>query len=417
MRVFRFDSRPIPADLRRNFLLLFLDIGFWGLLNGTTIAFLSIYLARQGATGMQIGLVGAMPAIVNLVFTLPAGSWLGKKKIQKFVSWASIFSRLFYFLPIIFPSILTPESEIWAIMLTVLVMSIPGTVFAVGFQALFAEAVPDEWRAYVSGFRNTIFSITITLTTLISGVLLESIIYPAGYQLVFLFGFIGSICSSLAIFLVRPVPQPPSTNPLSDTKTNPLLKDQHRGLWRILRFDILRSHYGRIVLLLFGFYFAQYLPVPIFPLYSVNLMGFSDQIIGTQVALFYLVVALVSTQLERFSRRFGAGKAVAYGCTIITVYPLLLALQQGVWLFYLSVMLGGIGWGLAGGAIYNYLLEHIPADDRPAHLAWYNLFFSAGILFGSLLGPKAAELFGIPQALLLSSVLRLAAGLALIKWG
>jgi hypothetical protein len=31
-------------------------------------------------------------------------------------------------------------------------------------------------------------------------------------------------------------------------------------------------------------------------------------------------------------------------------------------------------WAILSGSLVNRLLEHIPVDNRPAHLAIYNLF-------------------------------------------
>ena len=66
----------VPELYRANFLHLYLDIGWYGVLSGSAINFLNIYATRIGATGLQIGLLGAMPAAVNLVLAIPAGRWL-----------------------------------------------------------------------------------------------------------------------------------------------------------------------------------------------------------------------------------------------------------------------------------------------------------------------------------------------------
>jgi predicted MFS family arabinose efflux permease len=63
------------------------------------------------------------------------------------------------------------------------------------------------------------------------------------------------------------------------------------------------------------------------------------------------------------------------------------------------------------------MLEHIPAHDRPPHLAWYNVILNAAILIGSLGGPAIADLMGLSNSLLLFAVLRFLAGLVILKWG
>jgi hypothetical protein len=63
------------------------------------------------------------------------------------------------------------------------------------------------------------------------------------------------------------------------------------------------------------------------------------------------------------------------------------------------------------------MLEHIPANDRPSYLAWYNVTLNAAVLLGSLGGPAIADLFGLSNSLILFSILRLLAGMAILKWG
>ena len=72
---------------------------------------------------------------------------------------------------------------------------------------------------------------------------------------------------------------------------------------------------------------------------------------------------------------------------------------------------------LAGGALANYILEHIPDDDRPAHLAWYNMALNVAILFGSLVGPFVAHKVGLVTALAGIALLRLGSAVAIWRWG
>ncbi|HLO14243.1 MAG TPA: hypothetical protein VK206_05400, partial [Anaerolineales bacterium] len=65
----------------------------------------------------------------------------------------------------------------------------------------------------------------------------------------------------------------------------------------------------------------------------------------------------------------------------------------------------------------NYMLEHIPAHDRPSHLAWYTIILNAAVLIGSLAGPGIADLLGLFGALILFGFLRFLAGIFILKWG
>ena len=64
-------SRPVPHQYQSNFLHLYLDLAWFGVLAASATAFVAVYAARQGANAFQIGLLSAGPAVVNLVFTPP----------------------------------------------------------------------------------------------------------------------------------------------------------------------------------------------------------------------------------------------------------------------------------------------------------------------------------------------------------
>jgi len=63
------------------------------------------------------------------------------------------------------------------------------------------------------------------------------------------------------------------------------------------------------------------------------------------------------------------------------------------------------------------MLENIPPNDRPSHLAWYTIILNTAILAGSFLAPAIAETIGLANALIFIGILRLLAGLSVHKWG
>ena len=91
-------GRPVPDEYRSNFHHLYLDIAWYGLLSGSAMAFVAVYAARLGATPLQIGLLTAGPAVVNLVFALPVGRWLEHQPMGRAVFWTSVLHRAFYLL-------------------------------------------------------------------------------------------------------------------------------------------------------------------------------------------------------------------------------------------------------------------------------------------------------------------------------
>ncbi len=411
-RTLFFSPSSIPPVYKRNFFLLYCDVGFWGILNGSIITFLSVYAARLGATGAQIGLIGAIPAVVTLALAMPTGRWLERRPINRAVVRTSVVSRLFYLLLVPLPFFLPESLQIWAIMIITLAMTIPGAATTIGFQALFADTVPIEWRAHVAGIRNAVLAVTTTVTILLSGQILGRVLFPGGYQVVFIIGTLGALLSSVSLALIKshPVPEP-CENEKDGVQANILRSN------KLLRIDIIRGKYGLVIGLLFLFHLAQYLPIPVFPLFSVNYLKFSDEYISLCNAVFNFAVFLGSTRLERVSLRFGNHRVVAVGILILAFYPGILSFTNGLVLFLLASVVGGLAWSMVGGAIYNYILDYVPVTDRPAHLALYNFALNGAILIGSMIGPVIAAGIGFVPALALFAVCRFCSGLAILKWG
>jgi MFS family permease len=426
-------KRPLPAEHRANFIHLYLDIAWYGVLSGSAIAFMSIFAARQGADGFQLGLLSAAPAVVNLVATLPAGQWLQSRPLNRAVFWTSFWHRLVYLPWIFLPLLGSSTFQIWALIGLVLLMSLPGTFLAVGFNAMFASVVPPEWRSHVAGRRNALLAVCYMAASLLSGQLLDRLPAPLGYQIVFGIGLFGGMMSSLHLWFIRPS----QTGGYQNGKS---LGDRARpGMMRSvgdgsragiglrfftrtrpgtqLRSRVLSGPFGPIVGLLFFFHLAQYLAIPIFPLYWVNHLHLTDTEISLGNAVFYATVFLGSTQLTRVTLRFQHKGVFLLGMITMSLYPALTAVTQNLTLFLITSAVGGVSWSLAGGAIANYMLERIPEGERPSHLAWYNLALNAAILLGSMLGPLFAQQIGLAAALGIAAVCRFGAALALRRWG
>lgn len=412
-----FQQNEIPSQYRTNFLHLYLDIGWFGVVSGSAVNFLNIYATRIGATGFQIGLIGAMSAVVSLFLAIPTGRWLQTQNTGRAIFWSSVFYRIGY-LPLIFlPSMLDEQSQIWAIIAITFLMAIPLTPLGVGFNALFAEAVPVQYRAHVAGIRNITLAVTFMITSLVSGYILERVDFPLGYQIVFGIGALGAAMSSVHLFFIRP--HKADILPLQPTPTPEpvVMRPYARTLSTTLRLDIWNTHFRNVLFALFAFHLTQYLAIPIFPLYNVRVLELSDDHIGIGTALFYLTVLLGSMQLRNLANRLGNKKLTAWSVASMALYPLLLAYSTEVWHFYGLSLVGGLTFSMVSGSYANYMLEHIPAHDRPSHLAWYNIILNAAVLIGSLGGPAISDRIGLSSALLLFAALRFLAGLAILKWG
>jgi MFS family permease len=409
-------ANSIPSEYRKSFTHLILDIAWYGLLTGSSMSFLVIYITRLHASGEQIGFLNAAPSLVSLIFSLAAGQWLSRRSVGKTVFWASIAHRVFYLLWIPVPFFLGAQGQIWVYISLTLLMYVPGTVLSVGFNALFAQAVPPEWRGTLVGIRNAVFSITTMLTSLGCGVVLTSMTFPTGYQIVFLIGFIGAAMSSVHLYLVWKNDEKRRAQeiPVLEESPAPVHGAKSGSKFRL---DILKGPFGIVLLVMGFFHLAHYLPQPLFPLYTVNVLQLTDQDISLGTAVFYITSFLGSLQLAGLSRKWGHKKVTGVGVVLLSVYPGLLAVSHNLFLYLLTSALGGFAWALGFGAVYNYLLERTPDADRPAYIGWFTLVTNAAILVGSLIGPQVSNLIGLVPALIVMAGLRFLAGIAILRWG
>jgi len=145
-------------------------------------------------------------------------------------------------------------------------MGIPLTVQAIGFNTLFAAAVPQEWRASVAGTRNMFYSVTYMLSALGAGWLLVHLAFPIGYQVVFGMGGFAALMSSAHLFFVRIkafcanharlAPSLEQDDPKKAVRPQPLVEQPAPGY--------LADTLAGVLLPCWDFHLTQYLAIPLF---------------------------------------------------------------------------------------------------------------------------------------------------------
>ncbi len=398
-----------PSILRANFRNLYADVFWYGVLAGSAIAFLSVYAARLNASGFQISLITGGPAVVNLIMSLPAVRWIESRSLIRTAFNTAVAHRIGYFVLIPLPWLITQVGQVWAIVAITLLIAIPGTLLAISFNSMFAEVVPPRWRADVVGLRNALVSISMTVATFLCGILLDRVVFPLNYQIVFGIGAVGAAMSTYHLGRITPLPSPMGA--AAPTPQVPIAN--HRPL---IRLDLLRSAFGPLLLAYFCFYASQHIPVPINPLFWVQVLHLTDGEIGAGNAMFYAMMTVASMILPRLTARYGHRKILVVGALFYGIYPLLTSLAWDPKLFWAASITGGATWGITNAGLLNRLMERVPADDRPAHMAWHNVAFNLGILSGSLFGAGLGGWVGLRYGLLAAAALRFASGIALLLW-
>ena len=424
-----------PEVEAANFAHLYWDVIWYGIAFGSTLSFLAVFATRLGAAGWQIGLLTAGPALVNTLFTIPAGRWLEKRPLGPAVTWAAICQRLGFLLLIPLPLLLPQPAQVWVVLLLIGLMALPGTALVVGFNALLATTVPPRARGHVTGWRNALLAGTVMGSFLLSGWILDHLSFEWGYATIFAMGALGAGMSTYHLARLR-APRVPSfqMRPLRDrAQPGRLTGGLSDGLGTRLgltarlwlsRRPLPASWRGRIsrqywwaMAAYFVFHFSQMLPAPLFPIFWVREVQLSDGLIGWINATFYLAMLVASPFLDRLTRFTGNFRLTVWGALLLALYPLLTALSSGVVLLLVASVAGGVVWAILSGAMINRLMELAPENDRPNHFAVYNLALNVATLSSTMLGPLLADITGLRQAIFVVFVLRVLAGLALARWG
>jgi MFS family permease len=417
-----------------NFGHLYWDIAWFGLVFGSTMSFLPVFATRLGATGWQLGLLNALPALISVLFTLPAGRWVEARPLKRVIKQMVILQRAGFVLLIPLPFVLPAAWQIWTVLFLTLLMAIPGTALVIGFNAMLATTVSPEFRGQVVGGRNALFAGAIMLSFLLSGAILDRLSFEWGYFVVFGLGTVGAMISAYHVICVQ-IPEIPSEyqgrslrDPAQPGRAVALIGSSSQrltmGLRLLLSWRPSARSLGRIsrgfwwgMFAFFLFHFAQLLPTPLFPLFWVREARLTDGQIAWVNALFFLTMLLVSPFLGTLTKRWGNYHLIVWGAVLLASYPLFTALSKDITLLFVAGITGGAIWAILSGALYNLLLEIIPANDRPVYFAVYNLALNVAMLSATMLGPFLADVFGLRETLLLVALLRVGSGLALARWG
>src|SRR5688500_584578 len=98
---------------RHNAQQLYRDIFWFGVLAGSAQAFLAVYMTRIGASGFQVGLLTAAPAVVSLLASLPAARWLEGRSLLRAAVHTSLWMRSGYVAFVLLPLFFSEQAQSW----------------------------------------------------------------------------------------------------------------------------------------------------------------------------------------------------------------------------------------------------------------------------------------------------------------
>ncbi|MBM4430026.1 MAG: MFS transporter [Chloroflexi bacterium] len=387
---------------------LYREIAWYGVLSSVTTTFAGVFALRLGASTFLIGLLTSLPALVNVLFQIPAARLVEREADRrKVLLWSGLGMRLPALLIALVP-ILFKQWQPQAVIYITALGTIPAAVGNVSFTAMLADVVAPQYRARVVSVRNVLLSVATTMTVLVTGKALDILPFPLGYQIVFGVAFLASLVS---LFYLGRVCIP--TAPVA--QQSEVGQDQPANMRAHIQTMLRQRGYVRFVLGAFIYYWGLYFPMPLYAIYRVRVLRISDGWIGTLSMVESLVTILAYYAWGKIAYKRGSRFVLLSGALLVCIYPFATALSRSVWPLFLAVSIAGVAGPAFNMGLFNNLLEVAPAERRATYVAMFNTLINLAAFVSPLLGTTAAEWLGIREALFVGGIARVVGFVALAR--
>lgn len=395
----RFRIEADNATDRSNFRFLYIEIAFAAVLGGI-VTFHAAFLVRLGGTKELVALLTSVPALVSAVFSIPSARFLqGRADKRSWIFRSLLITRVgtgfIALLPLIFPG----QAQYWLVAVVIL-LSLPTILFTNGFQALLGEIIPERSRAMVFSRRQIIWALGIVFVSAASGVWLDSVPFPANYQLMYAFGFIVSLGSQY--YLSR----------LAIPESHRLPTRMHRAIQKA---DLPRPQLNRnIRKMLFNtgiYHFGLTLPTALFAPYYIDILNASDAWIGINSAAGFGGMVLGNILWARVLRRQSYNTVLRIASLLTWVFPIGIALFPSLFMITLFNFIVNLAHpGVELGTL-NVMMKLGAGEQSAVYLSWYNTILNGALFISPLIGAFVADASSIPLVMFFSGVLRITGGL------
>jgi hypothetical protein len=392
-----------PASLsertRKNFLNVQIDAIGVGLASAAG-PFLSIFLARLGATSFQIGLLTTMPAIAGLLFAIPLGRLLQRqRKIVPWFSGARLAVLSSYFLTGLIAFLIPQSFLISATLVVWAIATIPQSLLSIAFSVVMNSVAGPTHRFDLMTRRWSTLGLTTAITVFLIGQFLDHSTFPNNYKLIFMGLSIGGLIS---YYFSSHISLDDLTPPLENPNDN-----QKKGFLKYLELIKSEPAFVNFVLKRFVFLSGTALAAPLFPLYFVREIKVSDSWIATITVAQSVVMIFGYFFWTRQSRIHGAKVALLWTTFGLSMYPFLTAFTHRPWMIALYAGMAGIFQAGLDLVFFDELMKTVPIEYSATFVSLAQSIQYVSSIASPIIGSFLADNIGIGPALVVSAAIRL----------
>ncbi|MGB9679962.1 MAG: MFS transporter [Thermoanaerobacteraceae bacterium] len=357
--------------------------------------FIGIYAIKLGANDFEVSLLNSLPALMVVLGVIPVTILISKlKDVHKFSYIILFFARSFYFLIALVPFL---HKEIQPVILVLLVgiMNLPSMAVGMCWQSFMSDLIPPEYRSKVFADRNFWTTVLGTLVVLVTGWLLDIIVFPLSYQLIFSVAFIFGIIETYyysRFYIVK-------RNHEVKEKIN--FADAFKKMLKSKKF----IHFN---ITSFLYFFVWMMAWPIFTVYKVNTLNANN----AWMSIFTIVSSIGSIiafyRWADLSNKKGNGFSVALSALLIGFIPIMWATAKNLYIGAVFDFLGGIAVGGYNMLLLNWLLELLPdSDEKMSYLGLFTLITQIAAFIAPMFGMWLYVKMSYVPFMILTGILRI----------
>lgn len=371
--------------------------------------YLPVFLTRLGADNFAIGLLTSMPALAGLIFAVPLGQFLARQR--NIVPWYSL-SRflvvLCYTLTGLVPFFVTDYAVLMILLIWALA-TIPQTIVNVGFTVVMAGVAGPEGRFYLMSRRWSSLGITSAIVVAVAGIVLDRIVFPLNFQIVFIALSMGGL---LSLYFSRRIELPPQPAPPQTAEPSRLAR-----LYGWLR--AMRQHpkFVETVSSQFIYRFGLAFAIPLFPLYYVRELNATDEQIGFIATVGGAVLLGAYFFWACVTKKRGIRFALLTTTAALAFYPIIMAFTQQI---EIVIALAGLAGIFAAGidlVLFDMVVSSYPQDQAATFVGIQQTTVYLATFIAPLVATTLATNIGIPQALIVAGAIRLVGFGAFVLFG
>jgi MFS family permease len=362
--------------------------------------FLPVFLTHLNATSFQVGLLSSMPAITGLILSIPLGRFLQKQtNIVKWFSTARLFVIMCYAVSAVISIFLPDRSVVIGILAIWAIATIPQTIVAITFSVVMNAVAGPNGRFDLMTRRWSTMGITTTLCVLAIGQLLDKVIFPMNYQIMFIFLSLGGFISFYFSSHISLAPTIPPALSYGKKPITHVIREYKDLIFK-------EKPYLSFIIKRFVFLTGTALATPLIPLYLVRVVHASDgwiSIINTvQTAVLVIGYFLWTKQ----SRRRGTRNVLVWTTLGVSMYPLAMALTHSTWQISVFAAFAGIFQAGLDLVFFDELMRTVPIEYSAIFVSFAQSIQYLSSVFAPIIGTTIGDAYGLGVGLIISALFR-----------